>query len=229
MSVSMFTNALRTPLRLRVPTVARVALPATRSISSLVAFRTAVVPKNVSLSVSRLFTTSQVAHYLPEGNTAKSPISSTIFVANIPWEAKEEDIRRVFSEFGEVTAVRLRKFFFECLFLSNVSLMSYLLDTNRDGRPRGICHLDFVDQDSAVACIQSAAQEPLHMAGRDLRLDFAVGIGAAQSNIEPNRKLYFSGFNGDETELRTIFRDYSQHISDVHQCMLFTLSDFVTN
>jgi hypothetical protein len=62
MSVAMFANALRTQSRLRVLTAthALAALPATRSISSLVAFRTAVL-KNVSLSASRSFTTSQVA------------------------------------------------------------------------------------------------------------------------------------------------------------------------
>ena len=58
--VSMFTNALRTHSRLRVLTSTRIALPATRGITSLVAFRTAV-SKNVSLSVSRSFTTTQVA------------------------------------------------------------------------------------------------------------------------------------------------------------------------
>ena len=56
----MFTNALRTHSRLRVLTSTRIALPATRGITSLVAFRTAV-SKNVSLSVSRSFTTTQVA------------------------------------------------------------------------------------------------------------------------------------------------------------------------
>jgi hypothetical protein len=64
-TVSMFANAVRTHstqsrLQVRVLTATHAALPATRSISSLVAFRTAV-PKNVSLSVSRSFTTSQVA------------------------------------------------------------------------------------------------------------------------------------------------------------------------
>ena len=57
----MFGNALRTHSRLRVLTATRVALPATRSIGSLVSCRTAV-PKNVSLSVFRSFTTSQVCN-----------------------------------------------------------------------------------------------------------------------------------------------------------------------
>lgn len=115
MSVSMFANALRTQSRIRVLTAARVALPATRSISSLVAFRTAV-PKNVSLSASRLFTTSQVAHYDSEHNASRNPPSTTVFVANIPWNTTEEDLKEVFTEFGDVLAVRIRALFFLVLF-----------------------------------------------------------------------------------------------------------------
>ena len=111
MSVSMFTNALRTHSRLRALTVARVALPATRSISSLVAFRTAV-PKNVSLSESRSFTTSQVARNEFDDYAAKAAANTTIFVANIPWSASEDDLAQAFAEFGEVQSVRMRAFFF---------------------------------------------------------------------------------------------------------------------
>ena len=116
MSVSIFANALRTHSRLRVLTATRVALPATRSISSLVAFRTAV-PKNVSLAVSRLFTTSQVTCSEYENDTPRPPPTNTVFVANIPWSATEEDIGDVFSEFGEIKSVRLRAFF-SCPFFS---------------------------------------------------------------------------------------------------------------
>jgi hypothetical protein len=116
---------------------------------------------------------------------------------------------------------------FSELFFSSVFLMKYLLDTGADGRPRGIAHLDFADQESAVACVKSAAQEPIHLGGRDLRLDFAIGLNAMKSNVEPNRKLYFTGFSGSEAELRTIFKAYGESVSDVHLCMLFTLSDSV--
>ena len=198
----MFANALRTHSRLRVLSATRIALPATRSITSLVAFRTAV-PKKVSLSVPRSFTTSQVARneaqVAPEEVTPKesdllqvvaeesevsrvaaeelegsqvapeevaaeeleatqiaskevaageledsqvaleevapaetedsqvprngsedgAPTlapgdvpSNTVFVGNVHFNAKEEDITKAFSEFGEVTNLRLRAFFF---------------------------------------------------------------------------------------------------------------------
>ena len=110
MSVSMFANALRSHSRLRVLTATRVAIPATRNISSLVAFRTAI-PKNVSLAVSRSFTTSQVARNDYGNNMVLNPPSSTVFVANIPWSATEADLTDIFSEFGEVASIRLRAFF----------------------------------------------------------------------------------------------------------------------
>ena len=121
MSVSVFANALRAHSRLRVLTAARVALPATRSISSLVAFRTAI-PKNVSLSVSRSFTTSQVARY--DDNPPRPPVGPTIFIANIPWNATEEDLSDIFSEFGKILSVRLRGFFFLTLLFPTV-FMNY--------------------------------------------------------------------------------------------------------
>ena len=85
MSVSVFANVLRTHSRLRVLTATRVTIPATRSISTLVAFRTAL-PKNVSVSVSRSFTTSQVVrNELEDGASSAAPTdasSDTILARN---------------------------------------------------------------------------------------------------------------------------------------------------
>ena len=220
----MFANALRTHSRLRVLTATRVALPATKSFGSLVSCRTAA-PKNVSLSVLRSFTTSQVArngsegashvarnesedasqvehnasedgasqvaHNESEGSASQvarnesedgasqvvrnesedgasqvarnesedgvsqvarnesedgasqvvrneskdsaskaaprlKPPSNTIFGGNVPWKATEDQLLQIFSEFGEVTDIRLRAFFFpdrffKCVFLKNHS------------------------------------------------------------------------------------------------------------
>lgn len=191
----MFANALRTHSRLRVLTATRVALPATRSISSLVAFRTAV-PKNVSLSVSRSFTTSQVARN-DYGDRTSTTAGNTIFIANIPWSATEEELGEIFSEFGQVTSVRIH--------------------LNPDGRPRGIAHCEFATKESALAAIESASQEPIHMLGRDLRLDFSAGKDTPrQMQHEPSEKLYFSGCSGDEGEIREIFKKFGNDIVDIH-------------
>lgn len=99
--------------------------------------------------------------------------------------------------------------------------MRCLLDLNSEGRPRGIAHVDYATKESAVAAVESASQEPIHLAGRDLRIDFAAGPRNQQNNSEPSEKLYFSGFSGDEAELRTIFKDFGESIVDIHLCMLF--------
>jgi RNA recognition motif. (a.k.a. RRM, RBD, or RNP domain) len=207
-SVSMFANALRTHSRFRVLTATRVALPATRGITSLVAFRTAA-PKDVSLSVSRSFTTTQLAreesqlapkelegsqvatevledsqvaaHELEnpqvaiegledsqlapkefedsqvateklEGSQVSpkdledpqvapkeledsqvapkdledgapraplEPSSNTIFVASLPMQVTDDDVRQTFSQFGEIKRLKLRAYFFSWPFSIN--------------------------------------------------------------------------------------------------------------
>jgi len=176
-------------------TTARVALPATRSISNQVAFRTAV-PKNVSFSVSRLFTTSHVARYESEYSAPKNPPSPTIFVANIPWNTTEEELSEIFTDFGEVKGVRIH--------------------LNSEGRPRGIAHIDFVSQESAVATVDSAAQEPIHLAGRDLRIDYAAGVRQQKVTVEPSEKLYFSGLLGEESDIRAVFQQFDDSLVDIH-------------
>jgi RNA recognition motif-containing protein len=99
---------------------------------------------------------------------------------------------------------------------------------NQEGRPRGIAHVDFENLDSAVAAVESSQQEAIHVGGRDLRLDFSDGQKGKAAN-PPNVKLYFQGCSGDESDIRTIFQQFSNSIVDIHLCMLFTLSDFLLN
>lgn len=94
---------------------------------------------------------------------------------------------------------------------------------NGENRPRGIAHCEFATKESAIAAIESAAEEPIHLAGRDLRVDFSAG-NRAQSVAEPSEKLYFAGCAGDENEIRNLFRQFGDSIVDIFLCMLFTLS-----
>ena len=71
--------------------------------------------------------------------------------------------------------------------------------------------------------MESASQEPIHLSGRDLRLDYSAGNRVRQQ--EPSEKLYFSGCSGDEAEVREIFKDFNSSIIDIHLCMLFAFSD----
>jgi len=195
MSVSLFANALRTHSRLRVLTATRVALPVTRSISSLVAFRTAV-PKNVSLSVSRLFMTSQVARNDLKDDARGTAASSIIFVARISPSTTEEELTKFFSEFGEVTRVRLHM--------------------TQAGNSRGMANVDFTSKESAVATIESATLKPIHLRGRDLHVDYSkFEPFQARPVTDPSDRLYFSGCAGNESEIRTIFNQFNDSIIDI--------------
>ena len=97
---------------------------------------------------------------------------------------------------------------------------------NGDGRPKGICHVEFATKESAIAAIESASEEPVHLLGRDLRVDFSAG-NRVQAVTPPSEKLYFSGCDGDEAAVRNVFKQFGDSIIDIHLCMLFTLSDSV--
>lgn len=96
----------------------------------------------------------------------------------------------------------------------------------QDGRPRGTFHADFASKDSVVAIVESAAKKPIHIGGRNLRLDFAAG-NSRPPVTDPNEKLYFYGCAGDESAIRAIFQRFNDSISYVFLCTLFTLSDSV--
>ena len=99
----------------------------------------------------------------------KHPPKSTIFVANIPRKATEEELMEVFTEFGEATSVRLHM--------------------KSKGRPRGIAHIEFANREIAVAAVDSAFREPIRLAGRKLRVDFATGVRDRKSiGAQPNAK-----------------------------------------
>src|ERR1700678_3724114 len=99
----------------------------------------------------------------------KHPPKSTVFVANIPRKATEEDLMEVFTEFGEATNVRLHM--------------------KSKGRPRGIAHIEFANREIAVAAVDSAFREPIRLAGRKLHVDFATGVWDRKSiGAQPNAK-----------------------------------------
>jgi len=108
--MSIFTNSLRSQARLGLRAVARTAAApvASRTLSSLVATsrHAAVLPALSILVASRTFSRSAVAFY--EGT--RNPPNNALFVGNLPWSATREELLELFGEFGEVAAVRIRKF-----------------------------------------------------------------------------------------------------------------------
>ena len=60
--------------------------------------------------------------------------------------------------------------------------------------------------------------------GETLNLAYA----RAQKKAVKCRRLYYSGCNGDESEILTIFQQFSKSIIEVCVCMLLTLFNFCT-
>eukprot|EP00793_Prasinoderma_coloniale_P005402 PRCOL_00004810-RA len=75
----------------------------------------------------------------------------TIFVKNLPWAADENAVGEFFTQCGEVSAVRIP------------------LDAET-GRPRGFCHVDFLDE---AGCEKAYAMSGVEFMGRELFIDKA--------------------------------------------------------
>lgn len=75
-----------------------------------------------------------------------------LFVGNIPFSMSEDRLGEVFSEFGEVTNIKLPQ---------------------QDGRPKGFGFVEFADHASAAKAIKSLASKEFD--GRVLKLNFSGG------------------------------------------------------
>jgi hypothetical protein len=119
--------------------------------------------------------------------------------------------------------------FFPCSFPHFLSLppsnciltLAPLTGTGPDGRSKGFGHIEFESVDDAVAAVESGLEEPFHLAGRDLRVDY----GAERAGI-PVNKLYFSGFVGEEQGLRALFGEFAPEIRSIFFCALSFASPF---
>jgi RNA recognition motif-containing protein len=64
-------------------------------------------------------------------------VGKTLYVGNLSFDAKEEEVRQLFSQHGQVTSVKI---------ISDVH-------TNR---PRGFCFVDMENADAAAAALNNA-------------------------------------------------------------------------
>jgi len=108
----------------------------------------------------------------------------------------DEVIHKIFSEFGEIQDMRIHKF--------------------QNGRRRGTGHIDFVSKDGVVAALASVAQRPIELEGRRLRIECSQGTQREPVTI-PSEKLFYKGYIGKESEIRTICEQFSDHIVSVQQ------------
>ena len=151
--------------------------------------------------------------------------SNTIFVGNVAYIATEEDLKNTFAKFGEVIRAKIRAFFFPDPFFSTVFFLRITpLDISQNFRPRGTCHIDFANKESAVATMKWTAQNSLNLYGRKLRVEYSLG-DSREPPRDPNFSLHFSGCTGEESEVRNIFQQFSDSIVDIFLSMLFILSD----
>jgi hypothetical protein len=75
------------------------------------------------------------------------------------------------------------------------------------GRPRGIAHIKFIDQETAVTTVDSAFQKPINLENHDLHIKPANGIWDRRPiTVQPGKKLYFSGAAGDGSVIRSVFQ-----------------------
>lgn len=118
------------------------------------------------------------------------PPSDTIFVGNLPFNVEEREVRDVFEQFGAIKSIRI----------------SY----RPDGTARGFGHVQFENQEHAVAANESAAAEPLTLMGRFLRVNFADTKPTEVK--EPNRRLYFFDYAGEDAQLRDGLRKFGTSV-----------------
>jgi len=96
-----------------------------------------------------------------------------------------------------------------------------LVETHMDGRPRGFAHITFGNVKDSVSAVVSATEEPMHLGGRDLVVNYARSKAESKRNLEPSEKLYFSGCREGEASLRTVLRDVEEDVRDIHFCAFF--------
>ena len=88
-------------------------------------------------------------------NDELSAPSSTLFVGNLPFDASEDQVWELFSEYGKVSSVRLPT-------------------DKEDGRPKGFGYVEFLDVESATKAVeQGRSDEGLEINGRRSRLDYS--------------------------------------------------------
>lgn len=210
----MFANVLRSQARLgRMST----ALSARHTLSGLAGTRVAVAaPSSLArLVVSpRAFTQSA-----PVFNDNQEPLqesdTDTIFVGNLPWSATRDEIKGLFSEFGQVVDVRIRELPITCLENLRDTHFFMLVETHADGRPRGFANVTFENVKHSVAAVLSATEKPIHIGGRDLVVNYARPKAIPRHNNEPNEKIYFSGFAEGEDALRELMKDVEDDIVSI--------------
>jgi len=138
--------------------------------------------------------------------------SPTIFVGNVPPVVTREDIREALGSLGDIAAVRIRM-----LFADPVNRITHLTRVHtapdKEGRPRGFAHVDFVNTAEAEKVLEHYRHNVIRVSGWEVRLDRS---SPAETAYSPSPRLYFTKWEGDASSLRSHFRALRSKIVDIY-------------
>ncbi|KAL9252063.1 Nucleolin 2-like protein [Drosera capensis] len=115
----------------------------------------------------------------PAKSQSQESGSKTLYVGNLPYSAKQEDVENLFKDVGEVEEVRFA--------------------SDQDGRFKGFAHVEFATAEDAKKALEL---QPLDLSGRTLRLDFA---GERGTYTTPHNKENNSFQKGGRAEEKSLF------------------------
>ncbi|KAF7975954.1 hypothetical protein HWV62_8078 [Athelia sp. TMB] len=196
---SIFASALRTQARAvlvasRARTLAA-APAAARSFSLALASRH--TPAS-TLALARALSTSQALQSEYGGyeraERPPNPPGKTIYVGNLPYALQDVEIEEFMSTFGPIKEIRM--------------------GLRPDGSAKGYCHIEFESQADAEKVFNAHADEPLYIAGRTPRIDYAPQ--RVRVTTDPYHKLFVYDFPHDENTLREMFGSFDSDILSVY-------------
>jgi len=120
--------------------------------------------------------------------TPKEP-SPTLFLGNLPPETTQEDIIEVLAPIGVVVGVRIAR---------------------KGDTFKGYAHVDFENTEEAEKVLEHHQRDPIHVFNWKTVLDRSSPPG-----FPPSPRLYFTGWEGGESSLRSHFRALSSQIVDI--------------
>lgn len=143
--------------------------------------------------------------------------SKSVYIGNLPYSIDENEIHRLFSQYGQIEDIRLGVFsslsvLFLCVWSLCMGLLTSLVyeGTFPDGRLKGFAHIDFAEQSGSTALVDAQLAEPAFINNRQLRIDYAPG--RTQIANPPHEKLFVSDFRGTQEDLHKAFAEYADQI-----------------
>ncbi|KAK0462707.1 hypothetical protein IW261DRAFT_1511828 [Armillaria novae-zelandiae] len=127
-----------------------------------------------------------------EKDKVKRGPSDTIFVGGFP-DGAEAELREAFGKFGRIMRVHV----------------AY----DAEGRSRRFAHVQFAQQECAEKAFDHYMKDPLVLDGLQMNIDYQEAKN--NSPKDPNQKLYFYDFIGDEKAMRELLGPYAANVVSV--------------